>query len=141
MADEKKVNGPIPKCCKGGHILLSSATRNGEGDLEGLVSKACLSSTKEISHRHCKRERGWDKPISVCQAAWSAASSGVETSKLQRGRSQIVPRTSTTRMATTNVIKRNIMANKADQLNFMNYHCMPAILYAAVFHMVRFSQK
>jgi hypothetical protein len=36
-------------------------------------------------------------------------------------------------MATTNVIKRNLMVNKADQLNLMNY-CMPAILYAAVLH-------
>jgi len=43
-------------------------------------------------------------------------------------------------MATTNVVKRNLMANKADQLNLMNYHLHAShfIMFSCfVLHMAR----
>jgi len=64
MADDKKVNGATPKCCKEGHILLSCL---GEPDSEGLVvanSEFALANTKENQPsplQETLRERGTNR--------------------------------------------------------------------------------
>ena len=63
----------------------------------------------------------------MCVSSCFPSDSSVRTPSQPKCTQGFFPRTLTTRMASRNIIKRNFMVNKADQLNLMNY-CMPAIL-------------